>query len=100
MCDMSEFNFVCGHVLYKLLSECHFTRADPNKEHHGPKVVKESWSQPVPCPECQIKINKAMEEQQKIIMAEAKHDPAHKIPFGPDGGPRHDGHPGQADHQG
>jgi hypothetical protein len=99
MCEFTEFNFVCGHVVYKLLSECHFTRTDPNKEHHGIKVIKESYAQSVPCPECEAKIRKAMEEKMKAEAAQIAQT-AHHIPFGADGQPIPAGRQGQAGHQG
>jgi hypothetical protein len=108
MCEFTELTFVCGHVLNQLLSECHFTRTDANKEHHGMKVTKQAFCQPVVCPNCEVKLKEAMEKQRQHMIAQAaevaKH--AHHIPqieAGPAGQAGHSGqagHPGQAGHSG
>jgi len=52
MCDWDEFQFVCSHKKYKLLSYCHFARTDPYHQCFGVKVIKNTWIQNVACDPC------------------------------------------------
>jgi hypothetical protein len=52
MCDWDEFQFVCSHKAYKLLSYCHFSRTDPYHQCFGVKVIQNTWMQNVACDPC------------------------------------------------
>lgn len=53
MCDYEEFHYTCKHILQQLLSYCHFARCDPYHQCFGVRAVKQRWSQPFPCKDCQ-----------------------------------------------
>ncbi len=52
MCDWEEFLFTCSHSTVRLMSYCHSARNNNTHSCPNVKVLRKSWQQGVPCPEC------------------------------------------------